>query len=77
MKIFRSIVLYAALALGANAAIADTEALEALREGTMKKLVFSSAPKDVSDAAFIDAQGGKHTLAEYRGKFVLVNFWAT
>ena len=32
---------------------------------------------DVSSVAFRDAAGNRHTLAEYRGKVVLVDVWAT
>ncbi|MBT8459249.1 MAG: TlpA family protein disulfide reductase [Boseongicola sp.] len=69
-------VLYTALALGANAAHADIVAAEAAREGTMKKLIFSE-PKPVSNKAFTDPAGGEFTLADFEGKHVLVNFWAT
>ncbi len=77
MSIFRSVVLYAALALGANSAVADVADIEALREGLMKKLVFHSEPKPVSDKVFTDPDGGKHKLADYQGKYILLNFWAT
>ncbi|MDR9394075.1 MAG: TlpA disulfide reductase family protein [Roseovarius sp.] len=77
MKIIRSAVLYMALALGANAAFADIAALEALREGDMKKLTFHSAPKPVSETPFETVDGSSMTLDAYRGKIVLVNFWAT
>ena len=83
MKILRSLVLYAALAVcangavGVNSAIADTAALEALREGLMKKLVFHAEPKPISDVAFTDPDGGIHNLTDYQGKYILVNFWAT
>lgn len=77
MKRLMSIVLYTALAAGANAGPVDTGALEALREGTMKKLVFSSEPAAVSDAVFTDPEGGEHRLSDWQGKYVLVNFWAT
>ena len=76
MRWFRLAVLYTALALGANAAFADTSALEALRDGTMKKLVFSD-PAEVSDVPFTDPEGGEHRLSDWQGKIVLVNFWAT
>ena len=76
MALLRFVVLYTALALGANAAMADP-ALEALREGSMKKLVFHSAPQDASDAAFLDESEGEMTLDAFEGKHVLVNFWAT
>ncbi|SLN26437.1 Thiol:disulfide interchange protein TlpA [Roseovarius gaetbuli] len=80
MKIIRQIVLYMALALGANAAFAEsptTAALEALRDGDMKKLNFHSAPKTVPDTAFERGEGGTGTLADYRGQYILLNFWAT
>ncbi len=77
MGILRSMVLYAALAVGANTAVADTAELEALRTGLMKKLVFHSAPAPVSDKVFTDPEGGAHQLSDYRGKYILVNFWAT
>ncbi len=80
MRWFRLAVLYTALALGANAALAggaaDVAALEALREGTMKKLVFS-APKEVPQVPFLDAEGKAHRLSDWKGKYALVNFWAT
>jgi len=77
MKFLRCAVLYAALGLGANAALADFSAITPLREGDMKKLMFHSAPKDTSDAVFFDEDGREHTLAEYHGQYVLLNFWAT
>ena len=41
-----TLALYTALALGANAAAAaDTAEFQALAEGDMKKLAFTSAPK--------------------------------
>ena len=69
-------VLYTALALCANVAMADTSALEALREGTMKKLRFVE-PAPVPDTVFTHADGGEHTLAQFEGKHIVLNFWAT
>ncbi len=69
-------VLYTALVLGANPASADVAAAEALREGTMKKLIFSEA-QPVSEEAFTDPEGGSFQLSDFTGKHVLVNFWAT
>lgn len=77
MRWIRSAVLYTALALGANAAAADTAALEALREGSMKKLMFHAEPRTASDAAFVDVDGAERTLNEFEGKHVVLNFWAT
>ncbi|MBV0913236.1 TlpA disulfide reductase family protein [Anianabacter salinae] len=70
--------LYTALAMGANAALAaDTAALEAMREGTIKKLQFHSAPAEASSATFTAENGGTGSLADYEGKVILLNFWAT
>ncbi len=69
-------VLYTALALGANPSAADVALAESLREGTMKKLIFSE-PSPVSTEVFTDAVGAELTLANFQGKHVLVNFWAT
>jgi len=77
MRWFRLLVLYTALALGANAALADTASLNALRDGSMKKLSFHRTPMPVPDTELLDANGTAHSLAEYQGKYVLLNFWAT
>ena len=78
MKGLIAAALYMACTLGASPALADVDAASAARDGDMKKLVFHSGPKAVSDTAFDLADGaGTATLADYRGKVVLVNFWAT
>ena len=76
MKSVRLIVLYMALALGANGAVADIADIAAMREGDMKKLNLHSAPKEVSSAGFVHEDGSEATLADFRGKHVLLNFWA-
>lgn len=76
MQLIRSAVLYTAVALSANVAWADS-ALEDLREGTMRKLVFHSAPQPVSPAVFRTPEGTEHTLSDWQGKHVVLNFWAT
>lgn len=78
MKILGALVMYTGLVLGANAAFADNTELLGLRSGDMKKLVVHETPKATSDAPFnLEDDGGKATLADYRGKYVLLNFWAT
>ena len=77
MKLLLSAVLYTALALGANAGSADYSALEELRVGDMKKLIFHAEPQPVSSQTFTDPEGGEHRLADWNGKYVLLNFWAT
>jgi thiol-disulfide isomerase/thioredoxin len=77
MRKIWSAVLYTALSLSAIPALADTAALEALREGDMKKLNVHSEGKPVSDAAVTRPDGSEVRLSDYRGKVVLLNFWAT
>ncbi|MCL4142554.1 UNVERIFIED_CONTAM: hypothetical protein GTU68_029482 [Idotea baltica] len=44
----------------------------------MKKLAVHDVPKATSSAAFeLADDAGRATLADYDGKYVLVNFWAT
>lgn len=69
--------LYTALALGANAAMADMAEVAALRDGDMKKLMFHETAMPVSQIAFTDEGGAEFTLADWQGKHVVVNFWAT
>ena len=76
MKLLRSAVLYTALVVFANSAAADP-ALEALRDGSLKKLIFHEAPDPVSAAVFSEPDGTERSLEDWRGKYVLLNFWAT
>ncbi|MDJ1006501.1 MAG: TlpA disulfide reductase family protein [Paracoccaceae bacterium] len=76
MRFLKLAVLYTALLTGANAALADA-ALEAMREGTMRKLLFHSDAQPVSQAPFTTPEGEEFTLADWQGKYVLLNFWAT
>lgn len=73
----KSALLYTAIGLLANAAIADIGTYEALREGDMRKLNFHSAPENVSSEVFFGEDGSEKTLADYKGQITVVNFWAT
>jgi len=79
MRKLWSIALYTALGLGANAALAAEPAatLAGLRDGTLKKLVLHEAPAPVPDTGFETADGTPARLSDWKGKVVLVNFWAT
>ncbi len=86
-------VLYTALALGANlaagpvlaeepAAVTDTAAAAgadpaALREGSLKKLTIHDSPQPVPAAELLTMDDAPAGLEAYRGKWVLLNFWAT
>jgi thiol-disulfide isomerase/thioredoxin len=69
------VVLYTALALGANPALAGDGAA-ALREGDMKKLAFAETPAPLASASLVDATDAPVDLAQYRGKWMVLNFWA-
>ena len=79
MRLFHLIPLYMALALGANAALAtDAETLAPLRDGTLKRLILHKEPKSVTPVEFqLEDDGGVGSLEDYKGKYVLLNFWAT
>ncbi len=71
-------VVYTALALGANlwagAAMAD---VSALREGDMKKLAIHAEPVAVPDIGLVTADDTPASMADYHGRWVVLNFWAT
>ena len=48
-----------------------------LSHGQMAAFVFRKAPEDLPDVKFLDAAGKERTLADWRGKVVLLNLWAT
>ncbi|MDB5659809.1 MAG: TlpA family protein disulfide reductase [Cypionkella sp.] len=64
-------VLYTAFAFGANAG-----SLDGLLTGDMKKLALVE-PVALPEAVLLDGAEGEHSLAEYKGKWVVLNFWAT
>ncbi len=68
------VVLYTAFLIGANPVVAD---VAALRDGDMKKLALHDAPAAIPEAVLLDAQDGEHSMADYHGKWVVLNFWAT
>lgn len=70
-------VVYTALAVAANPAAADPFGLSALRQGDMRPLVVHAAPRALPQAVLLDAEDAPHALADWQGRWVLLNFWAT
>ncbi|MBU2868816.1 TlpA family protein disulfide reductase [Pacificibacter marinus] len=71
-------LLYTALSLTAIAAHGlDMSDISQMREGSMRKLVFHSTPKEVSQTPFTTPDGTAFTLSDFEGEYVLLNFWAT
>ncbi|MEJ8562859.1 TlpA disulfide reductase family protein [Yoonia sp. GPGPB17] len=77
MRKLISALLYTALMGLANTGHADVAAAEAMREGDMRKLIFHSAPMESSGVTFMGEDGQEMTLADYQGKHIVLNFWAT
>jgi thiol-disulfide isomerase/thioredoxin len=48
-----------------------------LSQGQMAAFVFRKAPEDLPEVKFQDADGRERTLADWRGRVVLLNLWAT
>ncbi len=75
--------LYGALTFAANTVAAqdltasDVMSLREMRTGDMAKLIVHDRPVARLEAAFQDLHGNPVTLDAYRGKVVLLNFWAT
>ena len=66
-------VLYTGITLGANPALAD---VTALLTGDMAKLTLEE-PKALPEVGLMTMEDAEASLADYHGKWVVVNFWAT
>ncbi len=69
--------VYILLASGANPGHAGPAEAAALRAGDMRKLVVHEVPRPLPEAALPDLADAPRSLAEWRGQWVVVNFWAT
>ena len=76
-------LLYGAFVLGANPIHADAlskeerTALLELRDGDMSKLVVHKEARPRIDETWQDREGNTVSLADFAGKVVVLNFWAT
>lgn len=50
---------------------------QGLNAGAMKRFEFHEKPQPATAAAFYDKDGNEKTFSDYKGKVILVNFWAT
>ncbi|QIE55644.1 TlpA family protein disulfide reductase [Pikeienuella piscinae] len=80
---FIGAILYGALAVCATPAAAgdlsadQIEALKAARAGDMTKLIFHDSPKPRLETTFETGDGAPVSVADYEGKVVVLDFWAT
>jgi thiol-disulfide isomerase/thioredoxin len=80
IRTITSAVLYVALALGANPVLGEPlsrEAMMELRQGDMRKLAIHTEAETLPIFTLLDMDEGEHSLDEFKGKYVLLNFWAT
>jgi thiol-disulfide isomerase/thioredoxin len=76
MRYTTPIALFAAFCTLAVMAFAASSQLAVAQELT-KSFVIYDAPKPVPAIEFVDARGQSRSLAEFKGKAVLFNLWAT
>ena len=78
-----SALLYGLIVLGANPAMAadltkdQIAQIKEMRSGDMLKLVVHKEARPRIDGTFRDEHGNGFTLADFEGKVVVLNFWAT
>lgn len=79
---FIAAMLYGALAFSATPAWAGLSAdeiatLKAARAGDMTKLIIHDEPRAILETPFETATGDPASMADFKGRVTLVNFWAT
>jgi thiol-disulfide isomerase/thioredoxin len=62
---------------GCQAAVDIAQRIAPLARGEVAALTVAQKPLRVPDLSFQDAEGRQHMLQEWRGRFVLLNLWAT
>jgi thiol-disulfide isomerase/thioredoxin len=84
MRNFRRVASGTCAVIGAAAALyvipgctSNPTDLKSLAVGQMKTLAVVGAPTPEPTTSFADAEGKPHTLAEFKGKVVVLNIWAT
>lgn len=73
----RVTILYMALLAFANGASAGPVDWAGVRDAGLPKLAELAEPRLSPDVALTDPDDAEHRLADWQGKVLLVNFWAT
>ena len=71
------LILLTFTGLGVGTSTAFSENLDPLLTGEMKNFAPNETPKPFKDFTFINGAGEQEQISNYKGKVVLVNFWAT
>ncbi len=61
----------------ATTAAQGDDSASAAKQTGLEKFVVHDSPRPVANFEFIDSEGETRTLADWRGKLLLVNIWAT
>lgn len=70
-------ILLSVLAMGLGANLSHAQDLDGYLSGDMRGVVIHEAPIAVSSLEFTDMEDGRHSLSDFEGQVVLLNFWAT
>ena len=76
MNKVRLILLYTCIVFSANTVNASVSNLLALTNNDLGKIKFHTEPKPLNFATFENITGEKVTISDFKGKFILLNFWA-
>ena len=70
------VFLVLCLAVSVAGSPADSTDLDSLTVGAMKKFEFFFPPQELPSIEFTDGQEKPVSLADFKGRYVLLNFWA-
>ena len=76
MNKVRLILLYTCIVFSANTVNANVSNLLALTNNDLGKIRFHSEPKPLNFATFENITNKEITVSDFKGKFILLNFWA-
>ena len=71
------LVLLTFTSLGATTSTAFSQSVKEMLIGEVRNFHVAKDPKEMKDFSFIDGDGKDYTLSDFRGKTILLNFWAT
>ncbi|TNE36583.1 MAG: TlpA family protein disulfide reductase [Alphaproteobacteria bacterium] len=76
-KFLATLMLLTFTGLGAATSTAFSQNLSPYLTGEMEKFAPNDSPKAFPDITFVDADGKARSISDFKGKVVLLNFWAT
>jgi thiol-disulfide isomerase/thioredoxin len=71
------LAIYGTLAPVGNSTTLAADSATLKPQGAMAAFVIKSKAEAVPEISFVDSQGQSRTLADFRGKVLLLNLWAT